>query len=70
MTTLKTSQLENWLNVLITSYQYQPDHASIKYILYYIERITNENDDELNVNLCDYLHMKRFWQWKLQQPIC
>lgn len=67
MKSSKQSRLENWLSVLITSYQHQPDQGVIKHILYYIERITHESNYDNALSLCEYQHMKRFWQWKLQQ---
>jgi len=63
-------QIEDWLNILITTYRDSPSIGLAKVINYYIERIINE--DELkqdSFRLCQYQNMKKFWSWKSLQGI-
>ena len=65
MTKTQFKHLENWLELLIISYQIQPDTCIIKHIIYYIDRLTQYIDDKNQLNMCQYAAMKRYWQWKL-----
>lgn len=60
-------QLENWLSLLIATYQEHPSCGLAKIINYYIERLSRHDDMEFcGKNSCEYLGMKKFWQWQAQ----
>lgn len=61
------TQLEDWLTMLITTYQYSPSEGLLKAINYYIDRVISLlNNDQNFLPLCQYYSMKKFWQWKLK----
>ncbi|WP_286262918.1 hypothetical protein [Thalassotalea atypica] len=56
------SQMEDWLSVLIASYEVAPSKNVVQCILYYIDRILL--DDECNArdhSHCQYHRMKAYW---------
>lgn len=66
-------QLENWLAILIATYNENPTCGLAKTIHYYIERLLHHEDiyldgdkhNEHRVNkYCEYLCMKKFWRWQ------
>lgn len=60
-----TTQLENWLTILVNSYAQNPSSGLAKVITYYIDRILYQYDICKQPNKrCQYLSMKKFWQWQ------
>lgn len=61
----KFQQLENWLQVLIVSYQTSPNLATLKHILYYVERLIFHPECQENIErLSCYRKVQKFWQWR------
>ncbi|GLX79653.1 hypothetical protein tinsulaeT_29930 [Thalassotalea insulae] len=59
------SILENWLEILISTYCQHPSKALAKVIDYYISRILAQ--DELSATpllKCQYISMKKYWRWQ------
>lgn len=55
-------QLEDWLNILITTYKEYPSNSLAKVITYYIERVTRHDDFAfIKTNHCHYATMKKYW---------
>ncbi len=65
---INIKQIEDWLNILISTYHDFPSHGLAKVINYYIERIIKSDDVEHDtLRSCQYHTMKRFWSWQSQQ---
>ncbi len=64
------SQLEDWLSILMATYNKIPSISLAKVITYYIERIVNHDDFELKYRThCQYVTMRKYWHWLCyQQP--
>ncbi|MFD2167997.1 hypothetical protein ACFSJY_17210 [Thalassotalea euphylliae] len=66
MARIKTTELdilEQWVEVLLTSYQCQPQTQTARYIAYYIQRILADDDCQLgSTKCCTYSSMLRYWQ--------
>ncbi|WP_206483828.1 hypothetical protein [Thalassotalea sp. G2M2-11] len=57
--------LENWLQVLLSTYGHHPSQALAKIIHYYIGRVLKESDrSEQPFNKYQYLRMKKYWYWR------
>ncbi|REL30585.1 hypothetical protein [Thalassotalea euphylliae] len=64
------SIMEQWLQVLLLSYQTSPETQIVKYINYYLSRIlSHEECQATKQKHCQYLRMQRYWQWHLQQSL-
>ena len=64
------SIMEQWLQVLLLSYQTSPETQIVKYINYYLSRIlSHEECQAIKQKHCQYLRMQRYWQWHLQQSL-
>lgn len=62
------SIMEQWLQVLLLSYQTAPEVQIVKYINYYLCRIlSHEECQATKQKHCQYLRMQKYWQWHLQQ---
>jgi len=60
--------LEQWLKVLIVSYQINPSASVAQCIVYYIERILQHEDcPKAYGQQCHYFSMKKFWYWQAKQ---
>lgn len=61
--TLKS--FENWLQILMNTYQCHPSHGLAQVINYYLGRIIH--DEEIKCDhrkLMKYCSMKKFWHWR------
>ena len=66
----KLDVMEQWLQVLLTSYQAAPDSQIVKYINYYLERILRDQECRACQHKhCQYLRMQKYWQWQLTRPL-
>ncbi|WP_448551439.1 hypothetical protein [Thalassotalea montiporae] len=64
------SIMEQWLQVLLLSYQTSPETQIVKYINYYLSRIlSHEECQAIKQKHCQYLRMQRYWQWHMQQSL-
>ena len=64
------SIMEQWLQVLLLSYQTAPQTQIIKYIDYYLKRIiAHEECQACRQKHCQYLRMQKYWQWRLNSDI-
>ncbi|REL25720.1 hypothetical protein DXX93_03560 [Thalassotalea euphylliae] len=62
----RLSIMEQWLQVLLLSYQTAPQTQIIKYINYYLTRIiAHEECQACRQKHCQYLRMQKYWQWRL-----
>lgn len=60
-------QIENWLNILISTYKDNPSCGLAKTINYYLSCLLRHDDiDFCGVKRCEYLVMKKFWLWQAQ----
>ena len=56
------SQLEDWLQILMSTYDQHPSDNLAKVINYYIDRIAHHDDfNSTSHNLCQYATMKKYW---------
>ena len=56
------AQLEDWLNILVTTYKQYPSVSLAKVINYYIDRIAYHDDFAYKKhNHCHYAAMKKYW---------
>jgi len=67
-------QLERWLTILIETYKDYPSYGLAKTINYYVAGLLHHEDIHLcgqksgengNDKRCEYLSMKKFWEWKI-----
>lgn len=57
--------LENWLLLLINTYNRNPSNALAKTISAYLTKLLNHDDIyDYRDRRCDYLRMQRFWRWQ------
>lgn len=62
----KLNVMEQWLQVLLVSYQVAPDKQITQYINYYLSRILAHEDCIKCTNKSyQYQQMLKFWQWRL-----
>ena len=57
--------IESGLSMLLNRYNNQPSNALAKSIHYYLNKLLNHDDiNYCGDRRCDYLNMRRFWQWQ------
>ena len=56
--------MENWLIMLLTTYNNNPSSALAKTISFYLNKLLHHDDINFcGDKRCEYLAMQRFWQW-------
>lgn len=64
------SQLDSWLNILISTYKEHPSCSLAKAINDYLNRLLTHDDISFcSDKRCDYLLMQRFWRWQASRPL-
>lgn len=61
------NQLEDWLEILLSTYRISPSNGLAKVIQYYFDRILSHQDIRLVKNQRrHYLMMKKYWSWQIE----
>ena len=61
------NQLEDWLDILLSTYRMTPSNGLAKVIQYYFDRVLSHQDIKLIRNQrCHYLMMKKYWSWQME----
>ncbi|PKI14165.1 hypothetical protein [Colwellia sp. 12G3] len=57
--------MENWLVMLLTTYNTNPSSALAHTINFYLDTLLHHDDISFYGNKrCEYLAMQRFWRWQ------
>jgi len=61
-------QLEDWLSILVSTYNDHPSHGLARVINYYIERMLFQENVMIEPHAyCHYLTMRKYWRWQQSQ---
>jgi len=57
--------MENWLNMLLSTYNNNPSNALAHTINFYLDKLLHHDDITFYSNKrCEYIAMQRFWRWQ------